>query len=442
MMSINDKELEYIFQLYSSDNYQINWDDFYQLICPQDTSLDTQMHKNVNQQIVSDLLLLFQRLLKIEIAFFRQAEPIRMVLFEKHKETGKQFCTLVQDYSHQLPNFNLINFMKKQEYIFSNQDIQFLKKRIKCNDVIISSQQFIKYCPLIPFSVLINKQPEYKLIETKVQMIPEIFKQEDLFVPQIPQVYIDHPQQKEYEHFTNDQEQIPLVEPVDQGGISNYEFFTGRRPQVGGQKFDYNRYSSPDPKESEQQIDQDQRLHSGQSQNYLSPYQTILQGQKFNSPQPIANYQDTTQLDKYLRPSASRKQEFSRVPFTPQTNQNEIGIKKQEQYVQNQNQEVQQVKTMHLADVPYDPEEDLLQQYLQPATKLDQTIDKIGTSQTRKYKIFDEQPETQQQFNKTLQKSKQNSPQIHQGPAFQSQQMEQPKKSKKYVSPSFSQGQQ
>ncbi|CAD8168163.1 unnamed protein product [Paramecium pentaurelia] len=426
MMSINDKELEYIFQLYSSDNYQISWDDFYQLICPQDTNLDTQIHNNVNQQILSDLLLLFQRLLKIEIAYFRQAEPIRMILFEKYKETGKQFCTLVQDYSHQLPNFNLINFMKKQEYIFTNQDIQFLKKRIKCNDVIISSQQFIKYCPFIPFSVLINRQPEYKLIETKIQMIPEIFKQDDLFVPQIPQVYIDHNQLKENENFTN--EQSPPIEPLVQGG---------RRPQVGGQKVDQNIFNSPNPKISEQLIDQDQKLNSGQSQNYLSPYQTILQGQKYNSPQSNVNYQET-QLDKYLRPSASKKQEFSKTNLN--SNQIQIDNNKQEYSVQHHN--VQQVKTMHLAEVPYDPEEDLLQQYLQPITRLDQTIDKIGTSQTRKYKIFDQsQPESQQQLNKTLQKSNQTSPQIHQEYVLQSNQMDQPKKSKKYVSPSFSQGQ-
>ncbi|CAD8068988.1 unnamed protein product [Paramecium sonneborni] len=441
MMSINEKELEYIFQLYSSNNNQISWDDFYQLICPQDTCLDTQIHNNVNQQIVKDLLQIFQRLLKIEITFFRQAEPIRMILFEKHKETGLKFCTLVQDFSHQIPNFNLINFMKSQEYVFSNQDIQFLKKRIRCNEVIISCQQFIKYCPLIPFSILINRQPDYKLIETNQQQIPEIFKQNNLFVPEIPQVYIDHPQSKQLEIENNYQEKSPFIEPIVQGGISNYEFFTGKRLQMNGQNEFQNRFSSPDPRIQEQQIDQDQKLQSVQSQNYLSPYQTVLQDQIFHSPQQNVNYQENM-LDKYLRPSNSNKQEFFKQNLPSNQNKVQISNKKQENSVIHQN--VQQVQTMHLAEVPYDPQEDLLQQYLYPVKKLDQTIDKMGTStsQIRKYKIFDDSPQSQSQqlFNQTLQKQSQPAQMMTLEYASQSNQMGQPKKSKKYTSPTFSQG--
>ncbi|CAD8065074.1 unnamed protein product [Paramecium sonneborni] len=413
IQNITQRELDYIFQLYSSDNFYINWDDFYQLICPFDMFLDTKIYDNVNEQIVSDILQKFQRLLMIEITYFRQAEPIRMILFEKYKENGKQSCALLEDNQKFITSQNLINFMQKQQFNYNSQDIFCLKKRIQCSEENIPSEIFIKNCPLLPFQVMISKSPDYRLITIR-QPTPEIIQSPELLQSKsvgiiIQEIPSSPPQEQEEDKKML--QQVASVPFLKKSEMSNYEFYTGKKPDNTQTLQHFKPHSTQQNFKSP--LPQSQNYHNINYQDFQITKQdnkfdynktiTTVKFWETNPPTDIPKYQDQI-LDKYLRPSASIKNEPSKKKNIKKNYNNYYNNNKLEHYLQFQPND-QIVKIM---DTQNDPSEDILNQYLYPIKKQQEQVqDSNNLTNTRKYKIFDDINSNQKQvlFN-TLYDSK------------------------------------
>ncbi|CAD8072033.1 unnamed protein product [Paramecium sonneborni] len=428
ILNISQRELDYIFQLYSSDNLYINWEDFSQLISPFDMYLDTKIYDNPNEQIVSDILQKLKRLLEIEVIYFRQAEPLRMILFEKYKENGKQFCALLEDNQKFISQLKLINFMNKQQYKYSSQDIFCLKKRIKCSEENISSEQFIKYCPLLPFKVMISKSPDYRLITIRQPSLEtpksaQLFKRKsiDRFIPEKPLITIESPFPQE-EKILQQAASVPLLKQVE---MSNYEFYTGKKP-VNTPTLKNFRFPSS-------QQNYEFSIKNYQKNVHLQDYKATQQGVYFGQNQkitiptfsrinpPLDNKKNQNQIiDKFLRPSRSRKDGLLEKQFIQggnnQSNQNK-----------NSQRTVKNDQTVKILDT------NVLNEYMHPIfEQQDQILDSDNLTNTRKQNIFDNVNSNQQQlpFN-TLFYSKQkfnfplNSGNLNPKNQFQTQKMTQ-----------------
>ncbi|CAD8051285.1 unnamed protein product [Paramecium primaurelia] len=441
MQNINERELDCLFQLYSSDNSYINWDDFYQLICPYDMFLDTKIHDNINEQIISDILQQLQRLFKIEVMYFKQAEPIRMILFEKYKENGKQFCTLLEDKQKFISTQNLINFMNKQKFQYNNQDIFCLKKRIKSSEENIPSELFIKYCPLLPFKVMISKSPDYRLITIR-QPTPEIIKSAELLkskpieqqvLPDIPQINIVPAPSQEEETFQQ-VASVPQFKQLKKAEISNYEFYTGKKPDATLTQSNF-KQNKPENQNFKNQNDYDFKLTKSESHNFFGFKQSIPKDFG-NTQRPEISKDNDQILDKYLRPSASRKGELPKQLFNKEHNNYQIQKNKSEdfQVIENKN------KIGQIQETQNKPTDDILNEHLHPIKQQkDQFFDSGALTHTRKYKIFDDIPNNQLQLQSNMlfdSKSKIIDSAFDSG-NLNSQQIQ--KKSKKYVTASMSQ---
>ncbi|KAM3139721.1 hypothetical protein pb186bvf_008179 [Paramecium bursaria] len=170
MKHISDKEIEYILQLYSSDNQHMTFEDFMEFITPdgQEYNFDSSMIEN--DQTVQEYKSLIMKLINVEVEFLRQTEPKRMIIYEKYKEDGVQFCQMVENMQQIISYEKIHDFMRRQKYQFNTTDYDNLKKRLLINHDDINRYQFIKSCPFYPFNILIKRNPKYKMLKPKQQI--------------------------------------------------------------------------------------------------------------------------------------------------------------------------------------------------------------------------------------------------------------------------------